>query len=403
MNRLLLSCYGGGHVQSLLPLAQRLSRNDNVHLQVLPFTTARQIFMEAGLSVLSYTTLLDCIDQQRSSLLLKKAGVCAEATVGHGAVSLEESLAYHAVGLHDLALQHGDAKALELFAQQGRAAFCPVASFRAWLQANPVDLVLTSSSPRSELALQRAARQLKIPGLAVSDLFLQQESAYICKHNYAADVTVINDYVAKLLRAKGFASGRRLHVTGNPAFDHLFEPAMRLEGQALRASLGLNDDHILISYYAPPKAVSLLGEAFVALPDVISALDRVAARFPVLRYLIRLHPNDTRPAPTPGPCGVLAKPSDSLEACLWSSNAVVVENSTVGYQAGLIGLPVFKLGNPDYPPYVACGIAHHLPHLENLGDYLQDLPEMSALPEGLARPGPSATDAVLSVVNQILS
>jgi len=405
VKRVLLACYGGGHVQSLLPLAKRLTQNVDVQLQILPFTTARQSFVAAGLSVLPYSTMLCCLDQERSERLLSLAGVTAHAVATHADVPLEETLAYHAVGLHDLAVQHGDAKALDLFAQHGRAVFCPVVTFKAWLAANPVDLVVTSSSPRSELALQRAARQLGIAGLAVSDLFLQRESAYICDPGYAPAVTVINDYVADVLRAGGFESEshRAIHITGNPAFDRLFEPALRFEGQALRARLGLVDGDVLVSYYAPPAAQSLLGESFLPLHDVVNALDRLTDQFPGLHYLIRLHPNDSRPAPRLGPRGVLSAPSDSLEACLWSSNLVVVENSTVGFQAGLIGLPVFKLGNPDYPPFVACGIARYLGCLEDLAVYLSDFAALPAPADPYLEHVPSATDAVLSVIHRMLT
>jgi len=402
VKRVLLACYGGGHVQTLLTLAKRLSQRADIQLYILPFTMARQSFVAAGLQVLSYTSLLSCIDHERAAQLSRLAGVTAEGAVGHADVPLEETLAYHAVGLHDLALQHGDVKALEMFEQHGRAVFCPVDSFQAWLMANPFDLIVTSSSPRSELALQRAARLLGIPGLAVSDLFLQQESAYICDEGYAPDVTVVNDYVAGVLRDGGFDSSRNIHITGNPAFDRLFEPALRSEGQALRSRLGLKDGDILVSYYAPPTAQSLLGEAFVPLRDIVAAFDRLVEFCPNLHYLVRLHPNDTRPSPRLGPRGVLSMPSDSLEACLWSSNVVVVENSTVGFQSGLIGLPVFKLGNPDYPPYVTCGIARHLARLDDLAAYLPALADWSVPVDPLKQPASSATDAVLSVIDQIL-
>lgn len=401
--RVLLACYGGGHVQSLLPVARRLAQRSDIALTLLPFTTARRPVLQAGLPAQSYTSLLAVVDQAKADALLSRAGVRVDGAGNHAAIPAGETLAYHAVGLHDLSLVHGEERALELFAQQGRALFCPTSSFTAWLPQQQPDLVITSSSPRSELALQRAARSLGIPGLVVSDLFLQREAQYICDGAYARQITVINDYVASMLRSQGLAADSTVHVTGNPAFDAVLEPQQQAAGDQLRTRLGLSAQSCLVSYYAPPAAVSLLGEAFVPLPEVVEAFEQLAARFDQLHYLIRLHPNDARPAPQLGSRGFLSPADLSLEACLWASDAVVVENSTVGFQAGLIGVPVFKLGNPHYPPYVECGIARYLQRLDDLAGPLSEQPlQPRSHRRGAAQQAP-ATEAVLHVIDQLLS
>lgn len=403
MKRVLFAAYGGGHVRSLLPVALRLRGRNDVCLEFLPLTTARLAVEQAGLPSLAYPDLLTCLDQTRANNLLERAGLTTPMEGLHSAISIEETLAYHAVGLHDLALLYGDEQALALFAQQGRAAFCPVHTFRSWLQYTQPDLVVTSSSPRSELALQRSARQLGIPGLVVSDLYLQRESAYMCDGSYATQITVINDYVAASLRARGLSDDVIIHVTGNPAFDSLFDDAPRMAGYALRSRLGLAADSLLLSYYAPPTSVSLLGEAFEPLSAVVAALEQISTALSHVHYLIRLHPNDIRPAPELGRRGFYCAPGDSLEACLWASNAVLVENSTVGYQAGLLGLPVFKLGNPTYPPYVECGIAKHLQGLEDLQSHLPSVPTGRHARVLMTQASAPATDAVFQVIDRLLA
>lgn len=83
------------------------------------------------------------------------------------------------MGLRDLARDLGREAALERVRQTGRTAFEPVDVMRRYLRQTRPDIVITTTSPRFECALQKAARLEGIPGLAVGDLFLVDERDWI--------------------------------------------------------------------------------------------------------------------------------------------------------------------------------------------------------------------------------
>lgn len=393
--RVLLACYGGGHVQSLIPIARVLQDDPQVMLTVLGFTTARATFERAGIKAKGYTVLEGYLTHS-----------CAELVepfivgASHPDVSKVETRAYFKVGLHDLIEAHGRDEALRLVGEQGRVAFQPELTFRRYLEATFPDLVITSTSPRSELALQRAARAVGIPGLAVSDLFLQHEAAYLCTGKYAPHISVIAEYVANFLRGEG-CSQTQLHVTGNPAFDGLFNVAARTAGQRIRDRFQLNGEIRLITWIGTPNEVSLRGKPFVRNTEIIEHLDTFCDAHPGYKFAFRPHPNRSIDFPDNCRHGLLLGNEFSIEGVLWASDVVVLETSTVGLQAALIGRPVITINSDSYPPYAALGLAKDVPDLNVLDDALMDLrsPCLERLgPAGLG----DATARVLRIIDELL-
>lgn len=393
--RILLACYGGGHVHSLIPVAGALQNDHQVALTVLGFTTARAAFQRAGVDADSYTVLKRYLT--RSCTAIAKPFV---SDLSHPDVKPSETLAYFEVGLHDLIETHGRDEALRLVHKQGRVAFCPEKTFRRYLEATRPDLVITSTSPRSELALQRAARALGIPGLAISDLFLQHEASYLCDDRYAQHISVIAGYVADFLRDNGCRQAR-LYVTGNPAFDELFSAVAERDGQKLRDRFLIRPENRLVTWIATPHDVSLRGKPFIRSAKVIEYLERFCDAHPGYKYAIRPHPN--RPIKLPANCrhGVLLDNAFSIESVLWASDVVSLETSTVGLQAALIGRPVITINSENYPPYKALGLATDVPELEAIDGVLlnPDPPDLTRLrPAGMG----DATRRVLRVVDELL-
>lgn len=393
--RVLIACYGGGHVHSLIPVAQALQRDPHVELTVLGFTTARAAFERRGVPAHGYQVLEKYLERPCDELI--------EAYIGgakHPDITAEETRAYFHVGLHDLICSHGKRQALRMLEQQGRVAFLPEATFARYLDALQPDLVITSTSPRSELALQRAACRLAIPGLAVSDLFLQHEAAYLCGAGYARHITVIADYVAEFLRSAGCARST-LHVTGNPAFDCMFGEVAREAGGDIREAFGIGADQRLLTWVGTPSDVSIRGKPFIRSECIIEHLESFCAAHPGHRFAYRPHPN--RPVELPPGCthGVLLGPEYPVEGVLWASDAVLLETSTVGLQAALIGRPVITIAADGYPPYAALELATDVPDLLALDQAILDMapPRLDLLgPVGLG----DATERVLQVIAELL-
>ena len=364
MKRVLLATYGGGHVASLLPLAQRLRVDPQLELHCLGFTTARAALTAAGFDCLGAADLLSADDGpwlERARPLLEQPQ--------HPDVTPADALAYYALGLKDLAIDLELESALALVQRQGRRCFNPVHSMKRLLQRLRPQLLITSTCPRSELALQRAAHGLGIAGLAVGDLFLQDEAPYVCASDYASDLSVIAEPVRQQLAEAG--CGSRIHIGGNPAFDSLLDPQHRAAAQRFREQLGLTSSQHLLLWACHPAVEAFTGRVFVDPAAMLSALEDYAGSRADVRLLIRQHPSAPLFAPGQEVRGGWICPTElPIETCLQAVDQVIVEVSTVGLQAALLGKSLVTIRAAGSPPYAELGLA-------------LDVPDLAALPAAL--------------------
>ena len=102
--------------------------------------------------------------------------------------------------------------------------------------------------PRAERAAIEAAGELSIPSVCLVDLFAVDEKRWIGRPGYADRVCVLNEGVRQMLLAEG-RTPDEVVVTGNPAFDGLFDPAHRQAAMEVRGRL--NARHRKVALYAP--------------------------------------------------------------------------------------------------------------------------------------------------------
>jgi hypothetical protein len=395
IKKVLLACYGGGHVQSLIPLAHKIQQLSYIDLTIIGFTTAKAAFERAGLAAHGYDCLLEGGDEYWLKLAADQMPEVEHPDIANG-----DALAYHALGLRDLVLKYGEQDALNRYAKDGRKSFLPEYTFTRFLEKHDFDLVITSTCPRSELALQYAASRIGVTALAVSDLFLQHESSYICGPDYAKHVTVMARFVADFLLEKGYEG--ELYVTGNPAFDSLGKSVNEVGRETLRQRLGIKDHERLILWVCPSGSISMVGKPFVKPSVMIDFLERVCGKHANMRYMIRQHPSN--------PIirdeqfiekGVICPASVSIESCLSAADQVLIETSTVGLQAALLGLPVVTVGAGDYPPYAKLGLAVDVEGLDAAEEALMQ----SSKPKLDLLSYPSvgtATDNVMEIIQMLL-
>ena len=357
--RPLLASYGGGHVQIISELARAFTeRGDDP--DVVGFTTAHAELRRQGIAARSVSSLLDpAADVEWLAL--------AEEFIGgatHPDIPPEDTRAYFALGLRDLAQAMGREAALARVRESGRTAFEPVGVMRRHLRGTRPDIVITTTSPRFECALQKAARLEGIPGLAVGDLFLVKERAWILQPGYAPHLAVLSGEVARALAADGFAESG-LRVTGNPAFDRLApSPGDAARRDALRARLGLGDRTVIL-FPAPGAQVSMISRPFLELADVITAFEQLCLADPRYAYLIRQHPNRPMTLPEGARHGMLDDGSLlGPEDAILVSDIVCVEASTMGLQAALTGKPVICIGFADYVLYPTFGLGQSVADMD---------------------------------------
>lgn len=347
----LLASYGGGHAQIVSVVARALT-DRGVEPTVIGFTTGYQAIKRAGLNCLSVETLLEPGEDDEFLEAVKPL----LGSENHPDVTPRESQIYFALGLRDLVERCGWDAAWEKAKIQGRKAFEPVTVMRRYLKKHRPDAVVTTTSPRFELALLKAASALSIPSLAIGDLFLVKETEWITSPGYAKRLAVLNDEVANRISGAGYPRDQ-IVVTGNPAFDSLAPRADDDERRRrLRSKLGLSDRTVIL-WPAASSHVSMIGRSFLAPEEVVAGFEALCAKHKDFTYIFRVHPNARDLVPQGITLGQLDPGELSVDDAILVSDVVCVEASTVGLQAAIKGRPVICVGYADYVVYPQHGLA----------------------------------------------
>lgn len=211
--------YGGGHATMMAPVARAL-REEGFDVPVLALTMGRKPFVDAGLPFLGFRDFLRENDREALAHGERLAGAMHEERTG---IPREESVAYLGLSYQDLVERHGAAEAERLFAEKGRMAFLPLGVMERIFDRLKPDVVVTTNSPRAELAARLVARRRGLPVAAVTDLL----GTYA--HPLDVDLLLVAcaSAVERYRRASN-VSAREIAVVGNPAMDG----ALRHRGSA---------------------------------------------------------------------------------------------------------------------------------------------------------------------------
>ncbi len=408
--RILAVAYGGGHIAMLLPVLRALRRqHPDLHVDLLALTTAARAARAAGESPLGYADLLHLLDADERAQALALGARLRDGNT-HPDIADDETLAYLGVNALDLQRRLGAEAAAALLGSRGRQGFYPRDFFGRVLRALQPDLVLATNSPRSEQAAVDAAHAAGIPSVALLDLFGLPGDAFAARSIRPDRVCVVAEAVRDNLVAAGWPPGG-IAVTGNPAFDALLDPAWAQRAAALRAELGWQRRRVVLLATQPeprahPASPWPVGDALpLAMEDALRAW--VATRDDAA-LIVRHHPNHWhRLPPRAAVPGVhLSRGADeAIELLLRAADAVVVQATTVGLQAAVVGLPVLRLGcSPAVLggiDYAALGVARAVPDLDALPAALDALLRAPPPPGPWARHG-MAADAVAREIAALL-
>ncbi len=391
--KIVIGCYGGGHATMMIPIIKHLNEGLSFDITTIGFTTAKTLFQRAKIKALGYSVLESFIHPD--SIQLAKEIL---PTSTHPDISYYDTLIYHAVGIHNLALQYGIEETKNVFKKEGRKSFLPIDTFLKYLEKESPDLVITTSSPRSELALIKAAKQLNIRSLSISDLFLQNESKYICKADYADHITVMSEYVGNYIRDRGYQG--TVHVCGNPAFDDLL---VRSNDNVtkLRTMCNASPSDKLILWVCPSASHAITGREFMAPNLMIDFLEAFCRKHSTFKYIIRAHPNTPNFLFKRIKKGIICPRTIPIQDCLAAVDVVFQETSTVGLQAALLDKPVVTMRNFEYPPYSPLGLAVDVESFNKAEHAILALKQPNLMKLSYPSIG-SATSSICNIINQIL-
>ena len=365
MKRVLVVTYGGGHVAAMIPLLKRLKNNKKFNLEIIGLTTAKKKLINEGFNCKGSSDLFSL----KQNKLLEIVRNLIESNQ-HPDIDFEDAIAYHGMGINDLILKFGDKKGIKIATEEGRYSYLPIYTAEKYLLKNKIDFLITGSCPRTELAFQKASNKLGIKSLAIADNFLYKELKYICQRDYSNNLSVITRNVANQVKENGFQG--KVHVLGNPAFDNLFDERNINEAKKYRQELNLKKGERLIMWAAHPKNAEIYsGRKHVNFNLIINSLTEYCKKNKNTKFLVRQHPNSNLiSSNTKFEYGYLCKSEISIETALHATDQLVVESSTVGIQAAIIGKPVITLWHKGYPPYEENGLSKDILDLGELHNAL---------------------------------
>ncbi len=395
--------YGGGHVKALLPVAQRVSALGVARPVYLALTTAAAQVRGAGLPALGFLDFLRPEDARARARGEELARQLAVAATDHA-----ESVAYLGLSYVEMEDRIGKTAAAERWRQYGRQGLLPLGVLDRVIRGCGPALVITTNSPRAEQAAIETAGALGVPSACLVDLLGIWERDLLARPDYASALCVLNEDVRTSLLAAGRPPAD-VHVTGNPAFDGVNDPAVIASGKRCREQLGWTGLHVCM-YASSPEPARIAGSTETGDPAfprrVEDRLIRAVQDNPALALWVRRHPSEAGAAEveTAGHPRIREASQDMpLHACIHGSDEVIVTVSTVGVEARLAGKPVTQVRGSildHLSPFLAMGVASREVNLDALEDLYRapatKLPFVTS--RGALVPAGNATERVVEVL-----
>lgn len=333
MKKILFCCYGGGHVQALLPVIKKLKAENKYEIKVFALTTAQEVFRVNDITFFSYKDI-----EFTNTKEIHNLGKDAARTLDVSKLDIDETVAYLGSNLKELMDRHGCDKAQEIYRNEGRSCFYPLMLMEKILRKESPDFLVTTNSPRTEKAIMQVASDLKIPGLCVVDSFAIYESQWISKPDFGKHVCVLSESVRQRFMDNGRPS-EDIYITGNPAFDNFLFPAPLEDVEDVRQEIGVKEGQKVIVYAPSPEGdqhIFTKKKTNPALPEeVLAKLLEIISSDESLFLIVRPHPSQNFDLDD-NLENVFYDQGNDLKLMLSVSDLVVTLGSTVGLQAQLM-------------------------------------------------------------------
>lgn len=342
MKKLVFITYGGGHAAMMIPVIKWFLEDSFYNVVVIGLTTSKQVLEKEGVECLGFYDLAKVVCTRDYKEIGKSL---IETEPSSGSVSYSESEAYHGINYLDLVEQYGEAEAFLQYEKYGRQCFLPINFMTSILEYLHPDLLIATNSPRSERAAVEAARKLGIKSLCLVDMFALQEIKWVGQPGYADKICVLNSSVKKLFVDYGRLESEVV-VTGNPAFDSLFDREIVESSKGLRELKGIDCSKKLILYASQPEPEIHPFNDRKGDPQLPREIERELRLFvslnPEYSLIVRYHPSENV-AFDPQYNVFQSAKHESLHELLHAVDIVVVTASTVGLEASLIGKQVVSV------------------------------------------------------------
>jgi hypothetical protein len=340
--------YGAGHIAKVAPVIREL-RLRGVACTLIALTTAFEAARDMGLNPLGYKDLTHLLGVEWPAA--QAHGHRLAIGNSHPQVSAEETVAYMGINFWDQVTQLGLEAAQAAYDRRGRQGFMPVAFMQRAIAHFLPDVVVATSTPRTEEAAIRAAVLASIPSLTMVDLFAPPSDPFLSRPVHADRICVVTPEVRTRFLAAGLGAAQVV-VTGSPDFDELLEPHHSRAARDFLDARGWQGlDVVLWAGILEPPGTTYAGTQLGQ--QVEAALIQWVLQNENAAAIFRYHPNQhqhfkdlERPK---HPRIHLAQPlEEAIGTQLHVSNCVIHQVSTVGFQAAVLGKRVMHLSCSDW-------------------------------------------------------
>ncbi len=338
MKNILFVAYGGGHINIVMPIAERLLKFSKVNITILALTAAYDSAVKKlpnhVKKISSYRGLfLENIEEieQYGKMLL------AENHNPNGQISKEDTVFYIGLSMFDLVQKYGYEEALSLYRKKKRQAFLPVNILKKILQFENVDVVVSTNAPRFEQASIIAANELGIPTIQIVDLFGR---GYPLPE--AKNIVTMNATVSENLKKKGL-NNRRYFEYGQPAIESSKNQIVSINKNKVRDKTPLKKNSKTLLYASQTPVTFNKDSSIKGVLDykkINNTLFKVLNDLYEKHYiniLFRLHPNESfinyEFFFQKYPNITYVNPTLNLYESIAISDAIISHDSTIGIEA----------------------------------------------------------------------
>ncbi|MFG1523160.1 hypothetical protein [Halobacteriovorax sp. ZH1_bin.1] len=357
MKKVIIACYGGGHVT----IAKRLYAAYKAHsydVTILAFTMATYELSRENIPFLSYVDFLDLYKNKNEAI--ETGSKLAVNIDENSKINREETIAYLGLNFLELQKTYGKEEAYNIYQKRGRYSFFPFEIMLQVLTKIKPDFVITTNSPRSEAAVLLAAKKLKIPSYFINDFYnINELNQRTGNPNYARKVFVALPKIRDVFIEFGW-NKNNVVCSGNPAFDDIFDKQKIIIAKNLMTEY-FNNNKINILY------IGGNGEFTKKSDEVIMNTLETKIDSSKVNLIYRAHPNNKFDNVKEG---IHYSPNNiSVHSYLHISDLVINCSSTVGLEAYICGIPVIQYIHEatEFPqPFEYLGIGKQITNEEIL-------------------------------------
>jgi len=392
LKKCLIISYGGGHVNTIIPVVKELYKLNNIEVLTIGINLAADTLRQNRIPC---KTLSDYMTKDVLEIGLPLAERFHNF---NSSMSFADSIAYYGFSMRDLINDRGEEIAAKVFDVYDRRLFLPVNAAKQIIKKEKPDVVVTTTMHRFEAAALIAANELGIPSLRIEDLLgninrpfpdkIQvrtiTEKKELIEKGISPDKIILKskiddkeilevanevyntycnlqpsrfavlcDYTKKNIEKRGLNSNS-IVVTGQPAFDKLLD-FKNIDRNEIYKSLNLNVDKLI---------VSLMSQSSIECREsVLRALVIAMKKHNDKQLVIKLHPNEDGKIQELilGDMGYKASLVKDIPApsIIEISDLVVTVSSTTGLEAVVMDKPLIYINltkEPDFIPYGEMGI-----------------------------------------------